>query len=355
MHPIRLNLDSPIPLLQKDDVRNDLGARVGAKGVVRQPECAQQLRTLRDVFAHFRGLLIHCVAGGNKGDHAARAHLVDGLSEEVVVNGKTELTQSPVVDLIVAKGHVADGEIEEVAPVRRFKARDGNISLGIKLPRDAPGDAVQLHTVQAAARHAVRQHPEEIAHTHGRFQNVAAGEAHLRDSIVHRPDDDRAGVVRIKRRSACRFVFLWREYGGKLAVFIRPCRLVGVKGICQTAPAHIAREYLLLILRCQSTLGFNLLEPLDGGQIVAKLGFRAAFSQMFIRNPEIFCHGLRGYGHVFLIRLGGDVQHDILQFDFLKGLRGCLISRKQVCISFIFCQQTFKTGIAFRAEDGIAL
>ena len=92
MHPIRLNLDSPIPLLQEDDVRNDLGARVGAKGVVRQPECAQQLRTLRDVFAHFRGLLIHCVAGGNKGDHAARAHLVDGLSEEVVVNGKTELT-----------------------------------------------------------------------------------------------------------------------------------------------------------------------------------------------------------------------------------------------------------------------
>ena len=92
MHPIRLNLDSPIPLLQKDDVRNNLGARVGAKGVVRQPECAQQLRTLRDVFAHFRGLLIHCVAGGNKGDHAARAHLVDGLSEEVVVNGKTELT-----------------------------------------------------------------------------------------------------------------------------------------------------------------------------------------------------------------------------------------------------------------------
>ena len=92
MNPIRLNLDSPIPLLQEDDVRNDLGTCVGAKGVVRQPECAQQLRTLRDVFAHFRGLLIHCVAGGNKGDHAARAHLVDGLSEEVVVNGKTELT-----------------------------------------------------------------------------------------------------------------------------------------------------------------------------------------------------------------------------------------------------------------------
>ena len=76
---------------------------------------------------------------------------------------------------------------------------------------------------------------------------------------------------------------------------------------------------------------------------------------MFIRNPEIFCHGLRGYGHVFLIRLGGDIQHDILQFDFLKGLRGCLISGKQVRISFIFRQQTFKTGIAFRAEDGIAL
>ena len=355
MHPIRLNLDSPIPLLQEDDVRNDLGARVGAKGVVRQPECAQQLRTLRDVFAHFRGLLIHCVAGGNKGDHAARAHLVDGLSEEVVVNGKTELTQSPVVDLIVAKGHVADGEIEEVAPVRRFKARDGNISLGIKLPRDAPGDAVQLHTVQTAARHAVREHPKEIADAAAGLQNVTRLESHLRNRVIDGADNSRAGVVRVQCRGSRRVVFLWREDGFKGFVFLMPRRAVFIKRLRQAAPAHIAREYLLLIWRCQSTLGFNLLEPLDGGQIVAKLGFRAAFSQMFIRNPEIFCHGLRGYGHVFLIRLGGDIQHDILQFDFLKGLRGCLISRKQVRISFIFCQQTFKTGIAFRAEDGIAL
>ena len=166
MHPIRLNFDGPIPLLQEDDVRNDLGARVGAKGVVGQPDRAQQLRTLRDVFAHLRGLLIHRVAGGDKGDHAARTHLVDGLGEEVVVNGKTELVVSPVVDLIVAKGHVADGEVEEVAPVCRFKARDGDVGLGVKLLRDAPGDAVQLHTVQAAGLHSFRQHSEEIADTH---------------------------------------------------------------------------------------------------------------------------------------------------------------------------------------------
>ena len=166
MHPIRFNLDGPIPLLQEDDVRNDLGARVGAKGVVGQPDRAQQLCTLCDVSAHLRGLLIHRVAGGDKGNHSARTHLVDGLGEEVVVNGKTELVVSPVVDLIVAKGHVADGEVEEVTPVRRFKARDGDVGLGIKLLRDAPGDAVQLHTVQAAGLHSFRQHSEEIADTH---------------------------------------------------------------------------------------------------------------------------------------------------------------------------------------------
>ena len=240
MNPIRLNLDGPIPLLQEDDVRNDLGARVGAKGVVGQPDRAQQLCALRDVFAHLRGLLIHRVAGGDKGDHAARAHLVDGFGEEVVVNGKTELVVSPVVDLVVAKGHVTDGKVEEVTTVRRFKARDGDVGHGVKLLRDAPGNAVQLHTVQAAGLHSFRQHSEEIANAHGRLQNVAAGKAHLRDSVVHRPDNNGAGVVRIERRGACRLVFLRREHGGKLPVLIRPYRLVGVKGICQTAPAHIA-------------------------------------------------------------------------------------------------------------------
>ena len=293
MHPIRLNLDGPIPLFQEDDVRNDLGTRVGAKGVVRQPDRAQQLRTLRDVFAHLRGLLIHRVAGGDKGDHAARTHLVDGLGEEVVVNGKTELIVSPVVDLIVAKGHVADGEVEEVTPVRGFKAGDGDVGLGIKLLSDAPGDAVQLHAVQAAGLHSFRQHAEEIAHAHGRLQNVAAGEAHLRDSIVHRPDDDRAGVVCVERRGTRGFVFLRREHGGKLPVFIRPCRLIGVKGICQTAPPHIAREDLLFLRRCCTFLGFYLLERSDGGKVAPELGLCAALAEMIVRDAEVLHSGGR--------------------------------------------------------------
>ena len=293
MDPIRLNLDGPIPLLQEDDVRNDLGTRVGAKGIVGQPDRAQQLRPLRDVFTHLRGLLIHRISGGDKGDHAARAHLVDGLGEEVVVNGKTELVVSPVVDLIVAKGHVADGEIEEVTPVRRFKAGDGDVGLGIKLLRDAPGDAVQLHTVQSAGLHSFRQHSEEIADAHGRLQNVAAGKAHLRDSIVHRPDDDGTGVVRVERRGARGLVFLRREDGGKLTVLIGPRRLVGIKGICQTAPAHIAREDLLFIRRCCTSLGFNLLERSDGGKVVAILGLCAALAEMIVRDAEVLHSGGR--------------------------------------------------------------
>ena len=95
--------------------------------------------------------------------------MVKCFCEEVVVNGKTELVISPVIYLILSERDVAHGEVIEVFSVRCFKARDGNVRLGIKLLGNAPGDAVQLHAVELAALHLLRQQAKKVANAHRRL------------------------------------------------------------------------------------------------------------------------------------------------------------------------------------------
>ena len=89
--------------------------------------------------------------------------MVEGFGKEVVVNGKTELVISPVIYLILSERDVAHGEIVKVFSVRCLKARDGNVRLGIKLLGNTSGDAVQLHAVELAALHLLRQQAKEVA------------------------------------------------------------------------------------------------------------------------------------------------------------------------------------------------
>ena len=87
-------------------------------------------------------------------------------------------------------------EIEEViGKSGLFKAGNGDICLLVELFGDLSGDLVQLHAVQLALGKAVREHSEEIAHAHGRLQNVAACKAHPFQSCVHFPNDNRGGIV----------------------------------------------------------------------------------------------------------------------------------------------------------------
>ena len=147
MHPVRFNLDRAVPLLQEDDIGDDIRARIGFEGVIGQADCAQQLRPLCDVSADFRGLFVHGVAAGDKGNHTAGAYLIECLGKEIVMNGKTEPVIGPVIDLILSERHVADGDVIEIPSVGGFKSRHGNVCFGIKLLCNPPGDAVQLHAV----------------------------------------------------------------------------------------------------------------------------------------------------------------------------------------------------------------
>ena len=87
----------------------------------------------------------------------------------ISLNGEAQLVIGLVVHLVVAEGDIPDTEVEEVPPVGGLETGHLDVRLRVQLLGDTPSDGVQLHTVEAAARHAVREQAEEIAHTHRGF------------------------------------------------------------------------------------------------------------------------------------------------------------------------------------------
>ena len=114
------------------------------------------------------------------------------------MDGKIQPVIAPVIDFVISKGDVADGQVIEVPAVGGFKSGDGNVGAGIKLPGNPSGDGVQLHAIQAAIAHFFWQHSKEVANTHCRFQDVSGLESHLSYGIVDCPDDGGAGIVGIQ-------------------------------------------------------------------------------------------------------------------------------------------------------------
>ena len=142
MYPVRFHVQGTVALLQEEDVRGDLRVGVPGKGVVGQPDSPQQFGTPGQVAAHVGILFVHGSLGGDESDDASRPHLVDGLGEEVIVNVEAQLVVCLVRNLVVAEGNVAHGQVEEGPAVGGFKARHGNMGLGVQVSCDAPGNAV---------------------------------------------------------------------------------------------------------------------------------------------------------------------------------------------------------------------
>ena len=152
-----------------------------------------------------------------------------------------------VLHLIRPERHIADGKVKEISAVSRFKACNGDVRLGIQLLGNASRDAVQLHPVQAAFPHALRQHPEEIAHAAAGFQHIARPEAQLFHRRINGTDDSRAGVMRVQGRCTGGFVFFLCQQGFQRAVFAVPRLAALIKGLRQAAPAHIAGQHFLFL------------------------------------------------------------------------------------------------------------
>ena len=110
--------------------------------------------------------------------------MVDGFRKEIIVDGESQLVICLIVDLVLTERHIAHRQIVEITAVGGLKTGYGNVCLRVQLLGDAPGDGIQFYAVQAAVCHAGGQHSKEIAHAHGRFQNVARLEAHFLDRLI---------------------------------------------------------------------------------------------------------------------------------------------------------------------------
>jgi len=154
LHPVRLMVNRAVTLLQEDNIRNNIRTSVSTERIIRQTDSTQQIGTFCHVLAGGAVLAVHGVTAGDERHHAARTHLVDGLGEKIVVDTKSQLVVRLIVDLVLTKRHVAHRQIVEITAVGGLKASHSNVSLRIQFFRNAPGDAVQFYTIQAAVCHA---------------------------------------------------------------------------------------------------------------------------------------------------------------------------------------------------------
>ena len=240
LSPFRHDVQRAVPLLEEDDVRYHLGTGILFERVIRQTDSSQQFGALGKIAAHGGVLGVHGIAGGHKSYHAAGTHLVQCFGEKVVVNTKVQLVVGFVVDLILTERHIADGKVKEVTPVGGLKAAYCDVRLGIELLCDAPGNRVQLHAVQTAVSHFLRQHTEEITHTHRWLQNISGLKPHTAHRFIDGLNDRRAGVMGVEGGASGGGIFLWGQQLFQLGILGSPCRFLRVKGVGKTAPAHIA-------------------------------------------------------------------------------------------------------------------
>ena len=113
-------------------------------------------------------------------------------------------------------------------------------------------------------------------------------------------DHGGAGVVGVQGAGTGGGVLVLGEQPFQFSIFLCPTILAGVKGIRQTAPAHILGKHLLLLGCGTTVLLFQLEQGADGFNVPGILLLCAALAQMLVRDVEIpgsFRHrfGVQGF------------------------------------------------------------
>ena len=194
------------------------------------------------------------------------------------------LVVAPVNDLDISKRHIAHCCVKKaVRYLRLFIAGDSDPAVLIKLSGDAAGNTVQLHAVDLAIPHAVRQHSHKVANAAGRLQQGAAFQAHLCQRLVDGVDENGRGIKSGQAAGTGGGIFLLGEQRFQLGV---PAVLF-IEAVGKAAPAHIAGKGFLFLRRRQPVFAFHCLQSADRRHIGRILFRLAAHAQLPIRDVKV--------------------------------------------------------------------
>ena len=200
----------------------------------------------------------------------------------MVVDDKAPLFEARVVGNETAKRNTRYRHV--VKAVGQFGFLEGlvaDVRVGVKHPRQPGGDGINLDAGDDRAPvHGVRHEADEVAQTQRRFQEPAADEAEALQQGINRADDDRGGIMGVERRGPGRVEFVGREYPLQALALLGPLLVPYVEDLRQAAPADVAHQHALFVVRRLTRFGFESLEQLDGGKVLTALLFERTDAEL---------------------------------------------------------------------------
>ena len=247
-------------LAQHHDVGHHLRAGVLLECTGRQADCRNQLGLLGELAANRGVLLVHRARGRDADHDPARANLIHGLQEEVVMEHRVQLVVAAIGDRRVLERPVPDDQIvEAVGRLRVLIAHDPHVRAREKLLGNRAGRLVQFDAGQLAARLQVgRHHAEEVTGSHGGLKHLAALEAHAAHHVPHGEHGRGVGVVGVGDRALGGLPGGLAQGVAQPLAALLPDAFVLVDGalprtleqfLTERSPADVAGEHLLLVRR----------------------------------------------------------------------------------------------------------
>ena len=233
------------------------------------------------------------------------------------MNRKSQLVIGLIRNPVISKGNIANRQIIKITAVSSFKSCYLNFRIGIEFLSDTPADGIQLHTVQIAVSHGIRQHSEKVSDSHCRLQNIPAFKSHLLNNIINGTDNGRTGVMSVQGTGSCRRIFLRRQSCMEFPEFPSPICLVFIESVRKSAPAHIAGKNFLLFRSCIPFFRFQFSEYLYGIHIGSEFCFCPAFAKMVICDVKIDCRNIHDF---FCMNRGFNFLHQIQNLRILPAV-----------------------------------
>ena len=259
-------------LAKHHDVGRDLRAGVLFESVIRQTDCAQQLRARGEQFAQRRIEFVHRAARRDEHHQTAGADFFQSRREEIIVDGKLVIVPARVVDGVIAKRDIGNGEVvKSIGEFGLLKRLGADVRVGIKRFGDARGQRINFNAGDGrAAEHVFGHEADEVADAAGGFKHAPALEAEAPGGAIHRADDGRRGVMGVEGGGAGGAVFFVRKNFRKPELLLAPVGVVHVEHLGHRAPADVFYERGFFLRRRRSFLGIELPQRFDCRDVFLK-------------------------------------------------------------------------------------